>query len=53
MGVKTSLKWLMRSGSLAFVKDKNSVPRMDATHEYVWKGTRLNYRPGTSDLSFF
>jgi len=51
MGVKTSLKWLMRSGSLAFVKDKNSVPRMDATHEYVWKGTRLNYRPGTSDQS--
>ena len=51
MDLKTTLKWLLRSGSLAFVKDGSSQPRMDLTHEYVWKGTRLNYRPGTSDQS--
>ena len=51
MELKTSLKWLLRSGSLAFVKDRTSQPLMDLTHEYVWKGTHLNYRPGTSDQS--
>lgn len=51
MQLKTSFKWLVRSGSLAFVKDRASPPLMDLTHEYVWKGRRLNYRPGTSDQS--
>ena len=51
MELKTSLKWLLRSGSLAFVKDRSSPPLMDLTHEYVWKGTHINYRPGTSDQS--
>lgn len=51
MDLKTSLKWLVRSGSLAFVKDGSSSPLMNTTHEYVWRGTRLNYRPGTSDQS--
>ena len=49
MQLKTSLKWLLRSGSVAFLKDRSSPPRMDLTHDYVWKGTRLSYRPGTSD----
>jgi len=49
--LKTSLKWLLRSGSLAFLMDRSSPPRTDLTHEYVWKGARLNYRPGTSDQS--
>jgi len=51
MELKTSLKWLLRSGSLAFVRDGASPPLMAVTHEYVWKGTTLNYRPGTSDQS--
>jgi FkbM family methyltransferase len=49
--LKTSLKWLLRSGSPAFVKDRTSPPLMDVTHEYVWKGKALTYRPGTSDQS--
>ena len=51
MELKTSLKWLLRSGSLAFLTDRTSQPRTGLTHEYVWKGARLNYRPGTSDQS--
>ena len=51
MNLKTTVKWLSRSGSLAFVIDGSSSPRMDLTHEYVWNGTRLHYRPGTSDQS--
>ena len=51
MGLKTTLKWLLRSGSLAFVKDGAFPARMDLTHEYAWKGTSLSYRPGTSDQS--
>jgi len=51
MDLKTSLKWLLRSGSPAFVRDRASPPLMDLTHEYVWKGKCLSYRPGTSDQS--
>jgi FkbM family methyltransferase len=51
MELKKTLKMLVRSGSLAFVTDAASPAKMDLTHEYVWKGRRLNYRPGTSDQS--
>ena len=46
---KTRMKWLFRSRSLAFLMDKLSGPDPGTTHEYSWKGTRLRYRPGTSD----
>ncbi|MFL6582636.1 MAG: FkbM family methyltransferase [Burkholderiales bacterium] len=51
MELKKTLKMLARSGSLAFDTDAASPAKMDLTHEYVWKGRRLNYRPGTSDQS--
>src|SRR3954454_9642525 len=51
MELKKTLKMLARSGSLAFVTDAASPAKMDLTHEYGWKGRRLNYRPGASDQS--
>ena len=49
MGIKTVLKWLLRSRSLQFVRDRFSRGSMNGTHIYNWKGLRLHYRPGTSD----
>lgn len=49
MGIKTALKWLLRSRSLAFVKDSLGPPDPNSTHQYAWNGVQLHYRPGTSD----
>ena len=46
---KTKMKWLFRSRSFTFLMDKLAGPDPGTTHEYSWKGTRLRYRPGTSD----
>jgi FkbM family methyltransferase len=46
---KTRMKWLFRSRSFTFLTDKLAGPDPGTTHEYSWKGTRLRYRPGTSD----
>jgi FkbM family methyltransferase len=46
---KTRMKWLFRSRSFTFLMDKLAGPDPGTTHEYSWKGTRLLYRPGTSD----
>jgi FkbM family methyltransferase len=49
MSLKTTLKWLFRSRSISFVRDRFSTPNYNATLEYRWHGVRLRYRPGTSD----
>ena len=49
MKTKTGMKWLLRSRSFSFLIDMISEPDPGTTHEYSWKGTRLQYRPGTTD----
>ena len=49
MSLKTALKWLLRSRSISFVRDRFSTPNYDTTLEYHWHGAKLSYRPGTSD----
>jgi len=46
---RTRMKWLFRSRSITFLMDKLAGPEPGTTHEFTWKGTRLHYRPGTSD----
>ena len=49
MPLKKILKWLLRSRSISFVRDRSSTPNYGTTLEYNWRGTKLRYRPGTSD----
>jgi FkbM family methyltransferase len=49
MSFKTTLKWLLRSRSVSFVRDRFSAPDCNTTLEYHWHGAKLRYRPGTSD----
>ncbi len=49
MSLKKTLKWLIRSRSISFVRDRTSTPNYSTTLEYDWHGAKLRYRPGTSD----
>ena len=49
MSFKTTLKWLLRSRSLSFVRNRFSAPNYNTALEYHWHGAKLRYRPGTSD----
>lgn len=49
MQFKTALKWLLRSRSIGFVRDRLSTPNYNTTLEYHWHGATIHYRPGTSD----
>jgi FkbM family methyltransferase len=43
------MKWLLRSRSLSFVRNRFAKPNYNTTLEYQWHGAKLHYRPGTSD----
>jgi FkbM family methyltransferase len=45
----TQLKYLLRSGSLRFVRDHHAAYEPGALSTYAWKGNKVWYRPGTSD----
>lgn len=49
MQVKTFSKWLVRSRSPRFVRDRFAKARPDVLRRYSWNGIELHYRPGTSD----
>lgn len=49
MSVKTALKWVLRSRSITFARNRFSTPNYSATLAYQWHGAKLHYRPGTSD----
>lgn len=49
MQVKTFSKWLVRSRSPRFVRDRFAKARPDVRRSYMWNGIELHYRPGTSD----
>lgn len=49
MSFKTTLKWLVRSRSVTFVRNRFSTPNYDTVLEFRWNGAKLRYRPGTSD----
>ena len=49
MSFKTALKWVLRSRSVSFVRNRFSAPNYNTAVEYHWRGAKLRYRPGTSD----
>lgn len=51
MATKKDLKILLRSRSRQFMRDSRSARVGAAVDRYEWQGTRIAYRPGTSDTT--